>query len=181
MGAVYLGRAVNSSNFHDAEIDNRISRGWAAFGKFKNELCCKHYPLKRRLQLFDATVTATVLYGSGTWAMTKNREQRLRTQMRRVLRKILGCPRQLQMNSGVEETWVEWIVRATSKAEKEMKSLNIMGWVEAQQARKEQLANRIRSCTDERWVKRLMIWEPRGGFRRVGRPCTRWTDSVDPT
>ena len=74
-GTVYLGRTVSFSNFHDAEIDNRISSGWAAFGKFKNELCCRHYPLKRRLQLFDATVTATVLYGSGTWAMTKNREQ----------------------------------------------------------------------------------------------------------
>ena len=94
-----------------------------------------------------------------------------------MLRKILGCPRQLQMNGGVEETWVEWIVRATSKAEKETKSLNIMGWVEAQQARKEQLANKIRSCTDERWTKRLLMWGPRGGFRRVGRPCTRWTDA----
>ena len=37
-GTVYLGRAVNFSNFHDAEIDNRIYSGWAAFGKITNEL-----------------------------------------------------------------------------------------------------------------------------------------------
>lgn len=35
-GTMYLGRIVNFSKFHDAEIEHRIRRGCAAFGKFKN-------------------------------------------------------------------------------------------------------------------------------------------------
>ena len=172
-GILYLGRMVNFSSFHDAEIDNRISRGWAAFGKFKNELCCKHYPLKHRMKLFDATVSATVLYGSGTWTMTKDRESTLRTNMRRMLRKIHGCPRKLQ-NEEDRESWVEWIVRATHTVENVMQSMKMVGWVEAQIIRKQLLAKRIRNSTDDRWSKRLLSWQPDKGFRRVGRPCTTW-------
>jgi len=112
-GTLYLGRMVNFAHFHDAEISHRISRGWAAFGKFKQELCCKHYPLKSRLKLFNATVTATVLYGSGAWTMTKAREQLLQTNMRRILRKLYGCPRKAESDTQIGESWVEWIVRAT--------------------------------------------------------------------
>ena len=175
-GTLYLGRMLDFSNFHDAEIDHRISRGWAAFGKFKHELCCKHYPLKQRLKLFDATVSATVLYGSGAWTMTKDREQRLRTSMRRMMRKMLGCPRRLLDDGQMGETWVEWIVRATHRVENVMRSLGIHGWVEGQQFRKQQLGKRIQRSTDSRWSKRLLQWQPDGGFRSVGRPCARWLD-----
>lgn len=103
-GTLYLGRMLKFKNFHDAEIDHRITRGWAAFGKFKHEFSCKHYPLRHRIKLFDATVSATVLYGSGAWTMTKDREQRLRTNMRKMLRKMLGCPREIHENGQSEET-----------------------------------------------------------------------------
>ena len=172
---MYLGRMMQFDKFHDVEIDHRIRRGWAAFGKFKQELCCKHYPLKQRFKLFDATVNATVLYGSGTWTMTQQREQRLQTSMRRMLRKILGCPRK---NAGgpEEETWVEWIIRTTHNAESFMNRWGLRGWVEAQQVRNHQLKNRIQNATDGRWSARLLNWHPDSGFRRVGRPCVRWTD-----
>ena len=62
-GTVYLGRLLNFSDFHDAEIRMRINKGWAAFNKFQQELCCKQYPIQQRLKLFDAMVSATVLYG----------------------------------------------------------------------------------------------------------------------
>eukprot|EP00959_Pyramimonas_sp_CCMP1952_P281698 5888195-Pyramimonas_sp.AAC.1 len=34
----YLGRKLTFSEYHDVEINHRISRGWAVFGKFKSEL-----------------------------------------------------------------------------------------------------------------------------------------------
>jgi len=176
-GTVYLGRMLQFTKFHDTEIDHRIRRGWAAFGKFKHELCCKHYPLKQRLKLFDSTVSATDLFGSGAWTMTRDREQRLKTTMRRMMRKMLGCPRKVKDDGEIAETWVEWIVRATEKVENCMQSLGMHGWVEAQRLRKQQLAERIETASDDRWAKRLLSWYPAGGFRRVGRPCTRWTDS----
>ena len=176
-GTLYLGRTVSFSRFHDTELDHRISRGWAAFGKFKSELCCKHYPIKHRIKLFDATVTATVLYGSGTWVMTKEREQTLQTNMRRMLRKMHGCPRKLVDDGQMGETWVEWIVRATHKVKDIMQSLNVIGWVEVQRLRINQSAETVRGCTDGRWSTRLLHWQPKNGWRRAGRPCVRWVDS----
>ena len=167
---------LSFKKFQDAEIDHRISQGWAVSGKFKHELCCKHYPLKQRIKLFDATVSATVLYGSGAWTMTKDREQKLKTNMRKMLRELLGCPRKVQEDGQMTETWVEWIARATHTVEEAMQSLGLKGWVEAQRLRKEQLADRIHCTSGNRWSKRVLHWQPEGGFRRVGRPRTKWSD-----
>jgi len=175
-GTIYLGRFLNFERFHDAELDNRINRGWAAFAKIRRGLSDKHYPLAHRLKLFDATVSATVLYGSGTWVMTKSREQRLRTNMRRMLRKIHGCPRKV-LEDGSEEQWVDWIIRATHAVEEKMTCCNIPHWPEGQRSRRRHLEKKILESSDGRWSKRLLEWEPRGGFRRVGRPHTRWTDA----
>jgi hypothetical protein len=75
---MYLGRALTFGSFHDTEIQNRINRGWAKFHTFKKELCGRCFPLSDRLRLFEATVTPSVLYGCGSWTMTKEREQSLR-------------------------------------------------------------------------------------------------------
>ena len=51
----------------------------------KRELCGSHYSLRDRLRLFGATITSSVLYGSSTWAMTAERERKLRTTQRKML------------------------------------------------------------------------------------------------
>ena len=35
---LYLGRKLSTTDFHTTEVKHRISRGWAAFGKFKDVL-----------------------------------------------------------------------------------------------------------------------------------------------
>ena len=89
----YLGRQLTFSEYHDVEINHRVSKAWAAFGKFKSELCNRHYLLQSRLKLFDAVVSSTVLYGSGAWTLTAAREQKLNAAMRKMLRKIVGVGR----------------------------------------------------------------------------------------
>eukprot|EP00973_Karenia_brevis_P088620 12287409-Karenia_brevis.AAC.1 len=53
----YLGRLVCFSALHDTEIRHRTTKGWAAFGKLREELCDHHYPLYDRLRLFNAVVS----------------------------------------------------------------------------------------------------------------------------
>ena len=130
----YLGRQACFNEFHDTGIRHRMDKGWAAFGKYKDELCGRHYPLRSRLRLFDAVVSATVLYGSGTWTMTVERTHLLQTTLRKMLRKIVGTPRRYLSDSpgdNVVETWFEWIGRATAIAEKEAKKAGMDTWVEA--------------------------------------------------
>eukprot|EP00973_Karenia_brevis_P071847 9984620-Karenia_brevis.AAC.1 len=89
----YLGRALAFGNSDERELTNRINCAWGKFMKYKHELCYKQYPLQQRLKLFDATVTPTVLYCSGTWTMTKSRRDRLRGAQRHMLRRMLGSGR----------------------------------------------------------------------------------------
>jgi hypothetical protein len=85
----YLGRSVRMGAFHDHEIDNRIAKAWGKFHMYKAELCSRHYPLSKRLRLFDKVVTPTVMYGSGCWTATVDRQNKLRVAQRQMLRKIV--------------------------------------------------------------------------------------------
>ena len=88
--AVYLGKTLSLGQLHGAEVEARVSKAWRKFFTLKADLCGKHASLKSRLKLFNATVTPTVLYGSGSWTMTADGEKLLRTIQRRMLRWMLG-------------------------------------------------------------------------------------------
>lgn len=172
---LYLGRQVCFQDFHDIEIHHRINKGWAAFAVHRESLCGKHYPLRSRLRLFDAAVSSTVLYGSGAWTMTADRERMLKTTYRQMLRKILGTPRKIL--DGSLEMWVDWVQRATHAAEHQMEKSGFLDWVTSQRKRKVSLFERTRSSSVEKWSSKILQWEP-CGVRSVGRPYKRWSDDI---
>ena len=200
--AMYLGRRLTFSDFHDTEIDHRITRGWAKFHKHKLELCGKHFPLKDRLRLFEAVITPTVLYSAGTWTMNAERERKLKTAQRRMLRTIVKVGRrpipknenddvettdseQTQANSSdasaepqVMESYVEWITRATRISEKAAAGANVTDWIRGQRHRKWSLCGHTLRREDGRWSTTVLKWNP-GGSRKIGHPVMRWTDELD--
>ena len=90
---MYLGKLLCLTEVHDTEIRHRISKAWSKFAVYKDELCNKKYELNHRLRLFDSVITPTILYGSGTWTMGRDRENTLRGTQRKMLRKVLGSGR----------------------------------------------------------------------------------------
>jgi hypothetical protein len=203
----YLGRLLTFTSLHEAEVEHRIGKAWKKFASMKRELCSKHYPLRQRLRLFDASVSATMLYGSGTWTMTAAFERRIRVTQRRMIRWMVGVGRQRShgaptcktdaeavsedgssSNSSMtepsdneeadmEETYVEWIKRATGISETHLKKAGLEDWVSQQRRRKFRLAGHIVRRTDGRWSTRMVDWEP-NGYRTVGRPRRRWEDCL---
>jgi hypothetical protein len=169
----YLGRVLTLSDFHEKELDHRINKAWAKFHLFKAELCCQYYPLKERMRLFNAVITPSILYGSAAWTMTKEREQKLRVAQRRMLRLICRTGRK------PDETWVEWVQRATHYAERVAEETNVESWVLAQRRRKWKCAGHVARLTDNRWTSALLMWQPSKGHRNVGRPMRRWSDDLD--
>ena len=89
-GTMYLGRLLHLTDVHDNELRHRIGRAWGKFAQYRTELLDKRISLHKRLRLFNAVVTPTVLYGSGSWVMIKSRDNELRTVQRKMLRAILG-------------------------------------------------------------------------------------------
>ena len=89
----YLGQLITFQHQETTEIKNRIRTEWATFHKYKQELTSKNYLVKHRLRLFDAAITPTICYASGTWAPTKEHERMLQSAQRKMLRLIIRTER----------------------------------------------------------------------------------------
>ena len=203
----YLGRKLTFHDSNRSEIENRIAIAWRKFHAQKQELTGKTYSLNDRLRLFNGTVTPTILYGSETWTMTKEIEQRIRATQRQMLRMIVRIPRRvmepsaesaasdvtseeadenidISIETEVElEPWSEWIQRATHEAENRMKRLNFEDWISLQRRRKWKWAQKVATSTGDSWILDAVTWDPyprlsTAASRRVGRPTKRWTDDL---
>ena len=199
-GTKYLGRFLTFRAPQDAELTNRINNAWRKFGCHKQELTSKCYPLRQRLRLFEATVSATALYGSSAWTLTKQQEDRLRKSQRQMLRKVLGAgcmtmpsgrgDATSSSDEGSEERepigdlepWVEWLKRTTRYIEDQLGKANIEDWVVAYRRHKWKVAGKAsRASTNPewKWSQVLMDWLPASvlqNFRRSGRPKLRWDE-----
>jgi len=54
----------------DVEFKARIKAGWAKFHSLRQLLCKKGADPRKRIRLFDATVSKTVVWCCGSWALT---------------------------------------------------------------------------------------------------------------
>ena len=171
----YLGQKLCLGSPHDAAFAHRLCAGWAAFSKYKDIFTSKSYAFSLRAKLLESVVTPAVLYGAGTWTLTKAMEAKLVTTKRQMLRKMLGAKREN------DETWVDYVQRSTHLAEDKMNKMGYENWVGQCRRKKWKLAGRISQTTDGRWSKRLICWRPFfrcHPCRDVGRPCARWGDSI---
>ena len=89
----YLGQMITFRQQETTEIKNRIRAAWATFHKYRQELTSKNYMLKHRLRLFDAAITPTIFYLSGTLAPTKEKERMIQSTQRKMLRLIIQTKR----------------------------------------------------------------------------------------
>ena len=92
-----------------------------------------------------------------------------------MLRWIVGVPRRS------DETWVEFVQRATHRSEELAAAHGATDWVVLQKTRKWKLASKAATSTDRRWITRMLNWKPWFRvlpFRSVGRPVERWGDDL---
>ena len=173
MAERYLGRKLAFKDTSRVELENRINAAWAAFHKHKQELCCKHYCLKDRCRLFDATVTPTLLYGCATWALTCKMEEALQAHWRRMLRYVFG------LHCRSTETWVEYVQRSAHDVERMAEKFRLQRWTVECRVRKWRFAGRLARHEDGRWSSQILSWTPcNGAGRGRGWPKTRWSDDL---
>ena len=89
----YVGQTITVLQQETTEIRNRIRAAGATFHKCRQELTSKNYMLKYRLRLFDAAITPTICYASGTWAPTKEHKRMIQSTQRKMLRLIIQTKR----------------------------------------------------------------------------------------
>ena len=75
---VYLGSAVNRHGNIDSDIPLRIQKASAAFGKLENRLWKRReVNVKTKLDVYNACVLTTLLYGCETWVTYRHNFKRL--------------------------------------------------------------------------------------------------------
>jgi hypothetical protein len=176
--AMYLGRMLKPTEMQEEELKNRLSRAWAKFNIHKEDLTNDIIPIGLRLKLFNATVTPTVLYGSGTWALTQKMRDTLRTQQRKMLRCIAKCHKSFPRSPHTVEEYVDWIKKATEKTNRLTTQFNVRDWVDEQRRRKWKWAGKVANRRDERWTHEILKWDP-PNVKVRGRPKTRWADEIN--
>jgi len=76
------------------------------------------------------------------------------------------------------ESWSDWIRRATHIAEEHLARAGIDDWVVCQRRQKYKWAGHVARRNDGRWSHKTLLWTPEGGKRSVGRPRRRWIDGI---
>ena len=171
----YLGRSLRLKAGTDEEIGSRISKAWAKFGTLRAELTNKNISIKKRLKLFDATISPTILYACSSWAMTLERQRKLRTTQRKMVRTMTRC--HAHFKGDTTEDYVAWITASTKLAEELTSKYEVKDWVSRQAGIQWKWAERVANRHDGRWTKEVLSWSTVTN-RKQGRPEKRWVDDI---
>ena len=133
------------------EFKKRCDAAWRKFHELWPLLRRRDSSLKKRLKLFDASVSKSMLWCSATWTLTAKEKRHLRAVQRNMLRRFVG-PRR-----SPEEDWITWVQRATHIAEKRARTAGIECWLSAHLFAKWQWASRVSHMPEERCA-RLTFW-----------------------
>ena len=89
VGFKVLGTMLTFDNKNDVELEYRMTRANNAFYANWDLLGCKSVTLGTRLRVFRAVVDAAMFWCAGSWNLTREQNERLRTFQMRLIRKCL--------------------------------------------------------------------------------------------
>ncbi|EYC43283.1 hypothetical protein Y032_0498g2532 [Ancylostoma ceylanicum] len=120
---------------------------------------------KLKAELFNTTVIPALCYGSETWALTKALEKQLKTTQLSIERHLVGFTLQRQRSQGLHNADIRRLSKVADALEYANKS-------------KHRWAGHVMRRTDDRWSRAVIEWYPREKERPLGRPPSRWSDSL---
>ena len=184
-GFKFLGTQFTLVGRCSAEVRARVSAAWGKFHSLKLLLGKRDGNLQKRLQLFDASVSQTLLWCCDSWLITQREKQLLKTTQHAMLRRIAGPRRH------PSEDWLDWIRRSTRKAVTSARDCGVRMWHEAHLQSKWKWAGHVTRMSADRVARRSTEWRdstwqaaelnlpPRLRLRRPGRThWFRWEDEL---
>ena len=156
----YLGSAFCESGSIDADISARLSKAGYAFHQLGSIWRLRSVPLATKLEIFQYSVVATLLYGSHAWAPSKAQTERLHVFYMKCLRRLLGVTlRDCLRNEEV-------LRRCNAQPMDALLGQQRMRW----------LGHGTR-MPDDRLPKQL-LWAQKPGKRPQGKPPKRWREDT---
>ena len=154
----YLGEMLGEEGGAELAVANRVGRAWGKFNTMATLLCNKSVSGRVKGRLYTACVRSCLLYGSETWALTKEYQRKLENTENRMIRKMYG----LRDGIPVEKMRQEMGVIAINDAIK----LGRLRWF-----------GHVKRREEGNWLKRCMDLEIEGRNPK-GRPKLTWRQVV---
>ena len=151
-GFKVLGVMITMDGRTSTEFEARLRAGWAKFSSLSELLTKKDTSVTKRLKLFDATVSKTILWCSESWKLTVAQKRKLRSVQRSMLRRMVGPGRR------PDEDYISWIRRATRTADHRAREAGVACWTESFLRSKWRWAGKIANMSPERWAKKTTDW-----------------------
>ena len=153
------------------------------FWSMTRQLQNKKMSLKKRMELFDATVSSCVLWFAQSWTPRVEELNRLTSTRHAMLRRIVGTKRR------PDEEWLEWFRRSTHSAARAASTYGVRNWTTAHRRCKWLWAGHVARRPASTWVWRVTTWRDSSwqqavsdSSRRPLRPSRRrwmkWEDSL---
>ena len=160
----WLGCMLSTENAgrRQDDIDHRLQSAARAFHVHKWILCDKMVSMASRLKFFDAMITSVVCFAAGHRKIYTTDLRKLDVHCRKLLRLVVG--RQLTLIG--TSHGIQYFMHGTDGL---INNWNTMVSKCGQR-------NYVALLEDNRWVKRILNWNPGGG--RPGRPFFQWQTPV---
>lgn len=158
---VYLGKQISfKKNNNDSEVERRITMTWKKFWSIK-EILKSQMPMKIKSKVMNSCLLPSLTYACQTWKFTH-----------RVKNKITSCQRSMERSiAKIKKTEKirHSIIRQKTKVTDALTYALKLKW---------RWAGHVARMSDDRWTIRMTSWPGPTGFRKRGRPITRWTDDI---
>ena len=147
-----LGTSLCLQDICGTEVPNRIASSWRLFWALRPLLLNKDVSLHKRMRLFQATVSSCALWCAESWALRATEVRQWRTAQHAMLRRMAGVRR------ATDESWVEWIQRATDKARGLASASGVHDWAHVYYERKWNWAGLVARRSDITLTYRATSW-----------------------
>ena len=158
----YLGSTMSNTATIDDEINLRVARASASFGRLRDRVWNRRgLSFETKLQVYRAVVLPSLLYGSETWTVYARHERQLQSFHMRCLRQILH----VKWQDCIPDTEILQLSNSRSIGSLLMESQ--LRW-----------SGHVARMPDYRLPKRIFFGELCHGQRSRGRPRKRYKDTL---
>lgn len=157
----YLGSYISANGSLDKELQSRIGKACASFGKLEKRLWSQNIKMSTKCLVYRAVVLSALLYGSETWTPYQRHLKKLDQLQQRHLRSILKITWRDKVSN------VEVLNRAKMPAASTLVMSEQLRW-----------SGHTVRMKDGRLPKDILYGQLSAGIRRRGRPKLRFKDTL---
>ena len=156
------------------DIDYHLQSANSAFFANKSIFLSRNVSIRNKLKIFDAIVTPIACFGAGPRCIRAADMDKFDIHFRRMIRCVVGAPAGICWHDPWHKILHIWNQRVREMVE----VCHMKTWAETCASQQWKFAGYIMSLPCERWVRRMLHWQPIGRGP-VGRPAMNWTSKFE--